>query len=172
MRHNSRRDLKKESGWRKRLRSQAASGLSVRAWCHKKQLQEATFHWWRREIARRDAESLAVVPRPNAESPAFVSQSKMAATFVPVHITSEAEPVYVTPTAISDGINDPSVHDAVAGRIEIMLASDHCVRVVGRVDRQALVDVLAVLDERDAGTIEQTVSAQGRRVDGKGARRC
>jgi hypothetical protein len=56
------RDLKKESFWRRMVRRQAGSGLSVRAWCEQHALREATFHWWRGELARRDAERPAFVP--------------------------------------------------------------------------------------------------------------
>ncbi len=47
------RDLKKEEFWRRMLRREAGSGLSVRAWCLKHNLQPSAFYWWRRELARR-----------------------------------------------------------------------------------------------------------------------
>ena len=62
------RDLQKEAAWRRRLRRQAESGQSVRAWCRKHRVTETAFYWWRRELARRDAED-------------------SAASFVPVHVT-------------------------------------------------------------------------------------
>jgi len=65
------RDLKKERYWRRIVRGQAASGLSVRAWCRKHGEKDAAFYWWRRELARRDAE--------NSEP-----------TFVPVCVTVNA----------------------------------------------------------------------------------
>jgi len=65
-----RRDLKKESAWRQRVDRQANSGQSVRAWCHRQGLKESAFHWWRRELARRDAEK----PSPS---------------FVPVQVTED-----------------------------------------------------------------------------------
>ena len=52
-----------------------------------------------------------------------------AATFMPVRI--------VEPPPADEG--------GVGGRIEIVLAGDRQVRVIGPVDRQALTDVLAVL---------------------------
>lgn len=64
------RDLKKERYWRRIVRGQAASGLSVRAWCRKHGEKDAAFYWWRRELARRDAE--------NSEP-----------TFVPVRVTGD-----------------------------------------------------------------------------------
>ena len=59
------RDLQKEAAWRRRLGQQAKSGQSVRAWCRKHRVTETAFYWWRRELARRDAEAPAAsfVPR-------------------------------------------------------------------------------------------------------------
>lgn len=61
------RDLQKEVVWRRRLREQAKSGQSVRAWCRQHRVTETAFYWWRRELARRDTED-------------------SAASFVPVHV--------------------------------------------------------------------------------------
>ena len=61
------RDLQKEAAWRRRLSRHAESGQSVRAWCRKHGVTEAAFYWWRKELARRDAEG-------------------RAASFVPVHV--------------------------------------------------------------------------------------
>jgi transposase len=66
--HRARRDLKKESRWREIVDRQRVSGMSIRGWCRDQGVQEATFHWWRRELARRDAEM-------------------QAASFMPVHVT-------------------------------------------------------------------------------------
>ena len=62
------RDLTKEAAWRRRVARHAESGQSVRAWCRRHRVQETAFHWWRRELARRDAEA-------------------QAPSFVPVHLT-------------------------------------------------------------------------------------
>ena len=104
MARGARRDLKKEAFWRRVVRGQVGSGLSIRAWCRKHGVQESAFYWWRTRLGWRDA---------------------AAPTFVPVEVT-EASP-------------------KTAGRIEIILAGDQRVQVVGPVDRQALADVLAVL---------------------------
>lgn len=66
----SRRD--RETFWRRMLRKQARSGLSIRSWCQRHSLSEAGFHWWRRELARRDA--------ANPET-----------TFLPVRVAADAE---------------------------------------------------------------------------------
>lgn len=71
------RDLRKETAWRRRLRQQAKSGQSVRAWCRRQRVTETAFYWWRRELARRDAEG-------------------GTASFVPVQVATE-------PTRDGDG---------------------------------------------------------------------
>ena len=69
-----RRDAGREVFWREVVGRQAASGLGVRAFCRQDKLAESAFHWWRREIARRDA-SKRPARRPStrpAKPPAFL----------------------------------------------------------------------------------------------------
>jgi transposase-like protein len=47
------RDRKKERVWRKIIRGRR-DGVSIRAYCRARGVKEATFYWWRRELARRD----------------------------------------------------------------------------------------------------------------------
>ena len=49
----------KEVCWRGRLRDQAGSGLSVRAFCRRDGLSEPSFYSWRRELEKRDRERTA-----------------------------------------------------------------------------------------------------------------
>ena len=65
------RDLAKEAAWRRRLARHADSGQSIRAWCRRHRVKEAAFHWWRRELARRDAEGQGL-------------------SFVPVHVSDDS----------------------------------------------------------------------------------
>ena len=114
------RDLAKEAAWRRRVARHAGSGQSVRAWCRRHRVKEAAFHWWRRELARRDAEASAV-------------------SFVPVQVTEEPA---------RDG--DPGGGDRRSGAalIEIELTDGRRVRVTGTVDRELLTQVLDVLERR------------------------
>jgi transposase-like protein len=50
------RKRRTEQDWRRFVAQQAGSGLPVAAWCRQQGLVAATFHWWRRELARRDAQ--------------------------------------------------------------------------------------------------------------------
>ena len=64
-----RRDLKKEAFWRQTIRGQRRSGMSIRAWCRRHALGEASFYWWRARLAQRDAQASALVPvRVTADS--------------------------------------------------------------------------------------------------------
>lgn len=115
---NSRaRDLSKEAAWRRRLARHAESGQSVRGWCRRHRVTETSFHWWRRELARRDAEQ-----PPSARHGA----KARSASFVPVHVTDHPAP---------DG-------DSL---IEIVLTDGRRVRVTGMVNRDMLTRVLDVL---------------------------
>ena len=59
------RSVSKEKYWRGHLDRQLASGCSIRSYCHRHGLSEASFHYWRRrEIAGRDSE-LTDLPRSN-----------------------------------------------------------------------------------------------------------
>ena len=53
----SHRSRDKESFWRSHLARQSSSGESIRGYCRIRKLSDALFHFWRREIARRDHET-------------------------------------------------------------------------------------------------------------------
>ena len=52
----------KERFWRRIVRQWRSSGLSVRDFCAERHLAEANFYFWRRTIARRDAQAAQFVP--------------------------------------------------------------------------------------------------------------
>ena len=69
------RDPRKEQFWRAHLTRWPRSGLSIRAYCSRHRLAEASFHAWRRTLARRDA---TTAPAP--------------LTFVPLHLPRTPTP--------------------------------------------------------------------------------
>jgi hypothetical protein len=75
---NHERNLAKERLWRSAVARQAASGLSVRAFCRREQLAESAFYAWRRTIAQRDGMTAGPVKSRRAK----------ASTFVPVVVTA------------------------------------------------------------------------------------
>jgi hypothetical protein len=118
MPRDGRRDPTKEEFWRRMVVGQARSRLSIRAWCRERDLPEHSFYWWRLRLAGRDAgRRRSRSRRPN---PAFV----------PVRIAAASSAAESSPAE---------------GWMEIILSGDCRVQVIGRVDREALADVLAVL---------------------------
>jgi len=112
------RDRTRESRWRRILREHARSGLTVREFCRRGKLTETAFYYWRRELRHRRAEQEQRRPElAGSQTPAFL----------PVRIQEQ-------PIASS------------GGWIEVELAGGRRVRVVGPIDRQALTDVLAVVE--------------------------
>lgn len=80
---NRNRDLARERTWRGRLARQAASGLSVRAFCQRERLSEASFYAWRRTISQRDGEGKPVLRRP-AFVPAVLTGSVLTGSAVTI----------------------------------------------------------------------------------------
>lgn len=124
------RDGKKEAFWRGLIEGRNGSGLSVRAWCRRHRVRETSFYWWRRALARRDAETQA----PESKR----APGARPATLVPVRLAAQ------TSEAVGwDGI----LRNGSAGGLEIVLPGARCIRVLGAVNRQALADVLEVLED-------------------------
>jgi hypothetical protein len=55
------RDLRKEQQWRQWIRQWQTSGLSVRDFCDRHALSQATFYAWRRLLRQRDADTTPFV---------------------------------------------------------------------------------------------------------------
>lgn len=118
------RDKSKEALWRRTVRRQRQSGLTIREFCRKHQVRETAFYFWRRELERRGTMFLPVrvTPEPGRQ------------------VAAEARPALPRPAS------RPS-----EGRIVIVLAGGRRVHVAPPVDRRALADVLAVLSlDREA----------------------
>jgi len=57
-----RRDGEKERLWRRRFKEFERVGESIRAFCRSRDIPEAQFYSWRREIRRRDQEKVKSAP--------------------------------------------------------------------------------------------------------------
>ena len=86
------RDSEREQHWRGLLSEWQASGLSVREFCSRRQLREANFYAWRRQLQRRDAR-----PAPRSTS-AFVPVT-VAATTALVEVRCPSGHVITLPNA-------------------------------------------------------------------------
>jgi transposase len=73
---NHLRSWDKERAWRRRIAAWQKSGLTVRAFCRAHFLSEASFHSWKRTVARRDQEQ-GSRRGPNNEPAAFVPVQMM-----------------------------------------------------------------------------------------------
>jgi len=110
------RDERLERTWRDRIQRWRSCGGSVREFCRREEVPEASFYHWRREIARRGAERT-------------VKPKRRRALFVPVRVMAEA----------------PS---APGGEIAIALTDGRRIHLTPPVDKQALSDILAVMEVR------------------------
>jgi hypothetical protein len=132
------RDPKKERFWRQIIGHQAKSGQSIRGFCLKRGVSEASFHFWRKELARRDGESRRSRSSPRQRPPSrasgngrkLSSPGSRQAPFVPVRVAP------------------PEESHACSGAIEIVLPSGHLVRVGPSVDSEALSKVISALEAR------------------------
>ena len=106
---------------------QRTSGLSIAEFCLRERLSRASFHNWRREIARRNAE--APVGR-DADNVPRRSASKSA--------TGDHQPVSAfVPLVVKD--------DASSAVVEVVLPDRTTVRVPSGCDARTLAMVLAAL---------------------------
>jgi hypothetical protein len=72
-RGGKRRDPARKRFWRRTIRNQQQSGLSVRDFCQREGLKDGAFRWWRQELQRRDEEPSIAPRRERAEAtPAFL----------------------------------------------------------------------------------------------------
>ena len=71
----SKRSVENEEFWRLVLNEHAASGLSIKAFCKREAVSEASFYFWRRELAIRDEQS-GQTPNSSAIIPVRVVDSE------------------------------------------------------------------------------------------------
>ena len=116
------RDPRLEQLWRGHFKRWRASGSTIRDYCREHRLAESSFHFWRREIARRDADA---TPAPPA--------------FVPVVVTHATPNEAATPSEMATPAETP---------IEIELSGGRVVRVRAGCDRALLGELFAILEGR------------------------
>ena len=120
------RDLAKERLWRSIIRRQQQSDLPVHAFCRNEGVKVGNFHWWRRELNRRDREKTGPLPDSSIKQPA---EQPAGPAFLPVRV-------------IDAGLALPRP----APPIEIVLPAGSTVRVAPGFDPRTLGQVLAVLE--------------------------
>jgi transposase len=125
-RGGKRRDPAREKFWRRTIRRQQRSGLTVRVFCDREGLKDWTFRWWRQELARRNRQ-------PSSESRGEQEGGP-----------TQAAPVFL-PVRVVDLVAAPP---RPAPPIEIVLPTGPIVRVSSGFDPHTLGHVLAVLEGR------------------------
>lgn len=85
------RNLLLEREWRERVGGWSTSGLTVREFCRRQGVTEASFHFWKRELQARDV-ALAVSAKPT-----FVPVTVMPAATIPVEVRCPTGHVVMVP---------------------------------------------------------------------------
>jgi hypothetical protein len=70
------RDPLREKFWRRTIRQQQRSGLTVRAFCLREGLKDGAFRWWRQALARRDREVAATTQADRDGEPIEAATSR------------------------------------------------------------------------------------------------
>lgn len=103
------RDLSLERAWRKRMREQERSGLTIRQFCQQAGLVDHQFSWWRSELKRRAGESGTTnknrtkSAKPAPRKPAAKRSTKASARFLPVQV----EPLLSESSAVEIVLDRP-----------------------------------------------------------------
>ncbi len=137
MKRMRRGDAQRRQYWEEVVRRWRDGGQSVRGFCRAEGVPESAFYFWRRELMRRGK-------RLNAENTA----PPPACPTTPVsHATARILPRGPAPSFLPVQVMGPDVTETFPG-VEIVLQRGGTVRVRAGFDRQALLDVLAVLEAR------------------------
>ncbi len=128
---NKNRSAEKEEFWRLVLSEFDGSGQTAREFCQNEGLKEASFYSWRREIARRDAESKG---KPS------LGLDVGGGALLPVNIVDVAVPR-----------NAQTESAASIGKIEVLTTDGMTIRLDASMATQRLCDVLGVIAEIQRG---------------------
>lgn len=124
----SRRSSEKEAYWRKLLREQRRSGMTVRQFCKDHGLSEASFFSWQREIAIRDRQAAGTTE--NGSSSSLKKQASPppvnAASFIPLRLSGTSA-------------------------MELVHPRGHVLRIPAGFDEEGLGKVLQLLDRERNG---------------------
>ena len=94
----SQRDPVRERQWRERVTNWKSSGLTVREFCLRHGLTEASFYFWKRELPARDA---GVTPplssSPSSSQPMFVPVTVIPASMGSIKVRCPSGHVVILP---------------------------------------------------------------------------
>jgi hypothetical protein len=141
-----RRNLAKETHWRKQLARQAASGLSIAGWCRRHKISIFLFNYWKRTITRRDE----CLRKPRHE---IATVSMAPVSFARVRVSrspkacGEVAPIAAHRSGESLRVEQEST-GRTSGNIEILLSDGLAVRIAPGFDEPTLGRVLEMLRNR------------------------
>jgi len=121
----ARRSAERERFWRRHVEAHGRSGARVRTYCAQHGLTESAFHYWKRELRRRDGEAATVDSRRGDEAGARVESR--GPVFAEVDVAS-CEP-------------------ASPSGVEVCVGDGRVVRVARDFDAPTLQRVVAALED-------------------------
>jgi len=124
----------REAYWRQALADWSRSGLSKVAFCGERGLSPSAFHWWKGELARRDAAKGWLLPSPSS---AKGGEAKARPAFVAVRLAEGAVDGAAVPLRADSGVE---------GAVEVVLMHGRRVRVGPGFDAELLAQVVQVLE--------------------------
>jgi len=141
-------DPERQEFWRLAIQLHQESGLSVREFCKREQLQEPSFYMWRCKLRSleaanpKDGQGESSARRGQGDT-VLGRKERIAASYrnAAVQGTSDSTSCVFVPVRMSS--------EGLAGgreRIEIVVAGSRVVRVPDQFDRQTLREVLCVLE--------------------------
>lgn len=137
MRRRRERDAAKERMWRRLFERQRNGRLSVREFCQTAAVAESAFYFWRRELAKRDAET-ANEPGPSQRPTATrVGRKPRRTDFLPVVLES--------PSREHSSLEDAAQRIPLRAEIEIQFPDATTLRVAHGASPDLLRLVLAAL---------------------------
>ena len=137
--------------WKRIVREQQVSGLSVAAFCRQARVPQASFYFWRKKS--RGDRRLPGVRRARARGGRFVEVKVSAESSPAAHADFEAR--WPSPSAAHADFEArwPSPSGVHAGVIELRLGGERSVMIRPGFDRRTLIELLAVLEHGVCGGV-------------------
>lgn len=137
----------KERFWRDMLARFEADDCTAREFCRRHRLAESAFHFWRGELARRDAQDAANSPNAHRSASADAQEPRALPNF-----NSSANDGATTPLFQPVIIRPAKCRDDDASRtpIDLRLRGGHVLRIRAGFDAGTLRQLLQLLDSSTA----------------------
>jgi len=119
---NRNRSAEKEAVWRSLISAQAGSGVSVRQFCLRREVSEASFYAWRRVILQRDAERGSAAIAKSGDAASDLRPKLIPVTVAPADAaTASAAPLeIVTPHGLTLRFTAATAPQTIAALIAVL----------------------------------------------------